>query len=122
MLYQFLLFSKMTQSYIYAYISSIMFYPKRLAPVPCVLFVHSKCNSLHLPTPNSLSIHFLPLPLGNHKSALYVLSLYVSLFCFVYRVICGEVFFLITQSSQPVTMNLERFGHSESLISNFALY
>ena len=31
-----------------------------------LLFIHSKCNSLHLPTPNS------KLPFGNHKSVLYV--------------------------------------------------
>ena len=72
MLYQFLLFSKMTQSYIYA---SIMFYPKRLAPVPCVLFIHSKCNSLHLPTPNSLSIPLLPLsPLATTSLFSYLLA------------------------------------------------
>ena len=36
-------------------------------------FIHSKCNSLHLPTPNSHSITLPPcLPLGNHKSDLYV--------------------------------------------------
>ena len=43
-----------------------------------LLFIHSKCNSLHLPTPNSQFIPLppplppLPLPLGNHKSDLYV--------------------------------------------------
>ena len=38
-----------------------------------LLFIHSKCNSLHLPTPNSQSIHLLPLlSLDNCKSALYV--------------------------------------------------
>ena len=31
------------------------------------LLLHSKCNSLHLPTPSSQSI-----PLGNHKSVLHV--------------------------------------------------
>ena len=40
---------------------SIMVYPRRLDIVPCaidrtLLFIHSKCNSLHLLTPNSLSI------------------------------------------------------------------
>ena len=32
------------------------------------LFIHSKCNSLHLLTPNPQSI---PLPLANHKSYVY---------------------------------------------------
>ena len=40
-----------------------MVYPKRLDRVPCIprpsLLIHSKCNSLHLLTPNSQSI---PLP------------------------------------------------------------
>ena len=36
-----------------------------------LLFIHSECNSLHLPNVNSLSIP-LPPPLGNHKSDLYV--------------------------------------------------
>ena len=37
-----------------------------------LLLIHSKCHSLHplIPTPNSQSIPFLPL--GNHKSDLYV--------------------------------------------------
>ena len=38
-----------------------------------LLLIHSKCNSLHLPNPNSQSISLLPsLPLGNHKSDFYV--------------------------------------------------
>ena len=52
---------------------SIMVYPSRLDIVPVLhsrtLFIHSKCNSLHLLTPNSQSIA-LPFPLGNHKSIL----------------------------------------------------
>ena len=36
------------------------------------LLTHSKCNSLHLPTPNSPSIPFSPLSLWNHKSVLHV--------------------------------------------------
>ena len=35
------------------------------------LLIHSKCNGLHLPTPNFQSIPLLP-HLGNHKSVLYV--------------------------------------------------
>ena len=55
-----------------------MVYPRRLDIVPCaiyrtLLFIHSKCNSLHLPTPNSQFIPFPPpLPLGIHKSDLYI--------------------------------------------------
>ena len=41
--------------------------------VKILLFIHSKCTSLRLPTPNSQSIS-LPAPylLGNHKLVLYV--------------------------------------------------
>ena len=51
-----------------------MVYPKRLDIAPCAvrrtsLVIHSKWNSLELVAPNSPSI---PLPLGNHKSVLYV--------------------------------------------------
>ena len=55
-----------------------MVYPRRLDKVLCaiqgtLLIIHSKCNSLHLPTPNSQSIPLpLPLPLDNHQSVLYV--------------------------------------------------
>ena len=71
MLYQFLLYSKMTQSYIDTHsffcIFSIMVCPRRLDIVPCavLLSIHSKCNSLHLLAPNSQSISILPLLL-NH--------------------------------------------------------
>ena len=38
-----------------------------------LLFIHYKCNSLHLPTTKSQSIPLPPtLPLGNHKSDLHV--------------------------------------------------
>ena len=69
MLCQFLLYSKVTQSHIYthslSYSSPIMFYPKWLDIVPCVVrqdptAYHSKCNSLPLLTPNSLSTPSLP--------------------------------------------------------------
>ena len=36
------------------------------------LFIHSKCNSLRLSTPNSQSFPFPPLSPGNHKSVLHV--------------------------------------------------
>ena len=73
---QFLLYSKLTQSYIYIYsfffiLSSIMVYPKRLDIVPWAvqqdsLLTHSIWSSLHLLSPNSQSIPLSPLPLGNH--------------------------------------------------------
>ena len=38
-----------------------------------LLFIHSKRNSLHRPTPNSQFVTLpVPLPLGNHKSLLCV--------------------------------------------------
>ena len=45
---------------IFLILSSIMFYLKKLDLVPVLYsrmswFIHSKCKSLHLPTPNSLS-------------------------------------------------------------------
>ena len=43
------------------------------------LLIHSKCNSLHLPTPDSQSIS-LPLSPGKHVSALRI---YEICFCFV---------------------------------------
>ena len=54
---------------------SIMFYQKILN-IPVLysraFFIHPVCNSLHLLIPNSQSLLPRPLPLGNHKSALYV--------------------------------------------------
>ena len=42
------------------------------------LFIHSKCNNLHLPTPNSPSIPLLsPFPLGNHKSDLSITQFFI---------------------------------------------
>ena len=56
-----------------------MVYPRRMDIVPCatysriLLFIHSRCNSLHLLTTKSQSIPLPhPLPLGNHKSDVYV--------------------------------------------------
>ena len=67
--YQFLLYYKVTQLYIYIHIifltlSSIIFHHKWLDIVPCatqqdLIAYPSKCCSLHLLTPNSQSI---PLP------------------------------------------------------------
>ena len=84
MLCQFLLYSKVTQSYIYIYIpfpilSSIIVYPKRLDTVPVLysktsLHIHSKCNNLHLLTPNSQSIPLLP-PLEHEDRMKYYLLL-----------------------------------------------
>ena len=79
MLCQSLLYSRVTQFYTHILLFfSIMVYPRGQGIVPVLyirtlLFVHSTCNSLHLLIPNSQSIHFPPLlPLGNHKSLLYV--------------------------------------------------
>ena len=75
---------------IFLILSFIMFYPKRLNIVPCAisrnpLLVHSKCNSLRLPTLNSQSIPFPPLPLASTS----LLSMSVICFCFVDRIICA---------------------------------
>ena len=57
---------------------SVMVHHRILNIVPCaisrtLLFIHSLCNSLHLLIPNSQSTPLPPpLPLGNHKSVLYV--------------------------------------------------
>ena len=58
---------------------SVMVYHKILNIVPCtiyiwaLLFIHSIYNSLHLLTPTSQSTPLPPfLPLGKHKSVLYV--------------------------------------------------
>ena len=83
MLYQLLLYRKVTQSYtcIYTYTHThiyillfLYYLPRysslRLDIVPVLynrtsLLIHSKCNSLLLLTSNSQSV---PFPLGNHKS------------------------------------------------------
>ena len=69
---------------------SIMVYPKRLDIVPCaysrtLLLIHSKCNRLDLPTPNSLSV-LVPPPLP-WQPQVYSLCLWFC-FCFVDRFIC----------------------------------
>ena len=79
---QYLLCSRVTQLYPYrhsfAYSFPLWFTTGYWVQFPVLysrtlLFIHSKCNRLHLPTPNSQSIP-LPhlLPLGNHKSVLCV--------------------------------------------------
>ena len=81
MLCQFLLYSKVTQSYIYTFFKC--FFPSWSMPGDWIqftelysrtlLFIHSKCNSLHLLTLNSQSIPPpSPLLLGKHTSVLYV--------------------------------------------------
>ena len=75
-----MLYSKVTQLYSYVHsffiFFSIVAYHTILNIVPCVItetcfLIHSKCNSLHLPTPNSQSISLpAPLLLGNYKSVL----------------------------------------------------
>ena len=63
MLYQFMLYSKVTQSYIYIHTFPFLYYlPSWSIPVlynGTSSIIHSKCNSLHLLTPNSQS---MPLP------------------------------------------------------------
>ena len=52
-------------------IQSLVLYSRTL------LFIHSKCNSLHLLTPNSQSVPLPPpLPFGNHKSVLSTTEYY----------------------------------------------
>ena len=71
MLYQLLLYRKVTQSYILLFLYYLPRYSSlRLDIVPVLynrtsLLIHSKCNSLLLLTSNSQSV---PFPLGNHKS------------------------------------------------------
>ena len=85
----FLLYSKVTLSYIYVHIlflilSSIMFYPKRLDIYIPVLYgraswlIHPKCNSLHLSTPNFVHPTSSTCP-HNHRPALNDHDLF--LFC-----------------------------------------
>ena len=52
------------------------------------LLIHSKCNSLHLPTPNSPS---LPLPLPEHpwQPQACTLGPWSICFCFIDRIICA---------------------------------
>ena len=60
-----------------------MVYSRMLNIVPCLysrtLFIHSKCNSLYLLTPNSQSIPSTPSPLATPS----LFSMSLSLFCFI---------------------------------------
>ena len=59
---------------------SIMVYPRRLDRVPCartLLSIHSKCNRLHLLTPNSQSSLSPPHFPDNHKSVLHRKERYI---------------------------------------------
>ena len=84
-LYRFLLYSKVTQSY--TYIHSLSYIPSRSIPRDRMYFpmlysrtsllIHSKCNSLYLLTPK-LPIHPTPSPnLGTHNCSV---CLWVCLF------------------------------------------
>ena len=71
--------------FLFLILSSIMVCPKRLDIVPCaiqqdLIVIHSKCNTLHPPTPNSQSI---PLPLPQQPQ---VCSPSLSLFMFCRQV------------------------------------
>ena len=89
MLYQFLLYGKVTQSFIHIYILflilfSIMVYLRRVDIASCaaqqdLLFIHSKCNSLHLLAPNSQSI---PLSVFSLLATTSLFSMPVSLLLF----------------------------------------
>ena len=62
---------------------SIILYPKRWDIVPCgrtSLLIHSKCNSLHLPTPNSPPT-ILPPPSLLATTSLFSTSVSLFLFC-----------------------------------------
>ena len=52
------------------------------------LLIQSKCNSFHLPTPNSLSI---PLPSPLLPATTRVLSMSLIFFCFLNRIICAII-------------------------------
>ena len=70
---------------------SIIAYPGDWIQFPVLyirtlLFIHSKCNILHIPTPNSQSIPIpSPLPLGKHKSVLYV-CVSISVICAIFQI------------------------------------
>ena len=69
---------------------------------------HSRCNSLHLLTPNA---HSLPLPFGNHTS---VLQVHEFLFCgkvtcAIYEIIPGNYFFLKKNPSRHYHLSLLLF-------------
>ena len=93
LIYSVVLISAVQQSdsfihiYIYSFLIffSIVVYPRKLDIVPwlysrTLLFIHSKCNSLHLPTPNSQSIP-LPPPPPLATTSLFSVSVNLFLFC-----------------------------------------
>jgi len=86
MLCQFLLYRKVTQSYIILFLISslIMFYPKSLDTVTVLysrtLLIYSKCNGLYLLTPNFQCIP-LPSPSSLTTTSLFSMSVNLFLFC-----------------------------------------
>ena len=93
---QFLLYSRVTQSYTHIYSIShiifhhVLFQETEYTSLCCIvgphLLIHSKCDSLHLLTPNS---PFIPLPPSLlWQTQVGSLSLWVC-FCFVDRFICA---------------------------------
>jgi len=84
---QFPLYSKATQSYIYTHSFSYIIFHRGLFPRDWIefpvldsrtsLLIHSKGNSLHLPTPNSHPSHSLPSPLATISLLLMSVSLFL---------------------------------------------
>ena len=70
----FLLYSKVTQSYAHIYIpfSHMIMLQFSVLHSSMSLLVHSRGKSLHLLTPDSQSIHSHPVSLGNRQSVLQV--------------------------------------------------
>ena len=93
MLYQSLLYSKMTQLYAclhsFCILLSIVVYHRILNIVPCatcirtLLFIHSKWNSLHLPTQNPQSICLFPTP-ALATTSLFSMSVNISVLLIIY--------------------------------------
>jgi len=96
---QFLLYSKVTQSYVYLYIFFSCYLPSCSTPWDRILssllysrtslLIHSKCNSLYLLTPASQSIPLFPPPPQQPQVCSPCLG------------VCENFFFLIPRSPDP---------------------
>ena len=80
---QFLLYSKVTQLYVYIHSFSHYLLPCPLIVLCAIhrtsLLIHSKCNSLHLLTPDSCPSYSPSLPLTT--TSLFSMSMSLFLFC-----------------------------------------